>query len=175
VRMTRSPFKRVGLASAGVAALTMVAAACGANGGSGNSPYYGAGDPRQPFAAGPPTPVSSTTSALGPILVDGSGRTLYLFAADHPDKSACTSACAAIWPPYAPPSRPQAGTGVDGVKLGAITRADGAKQVSYDGHPLYYYVGDGMPGQTTGQALSQFGAAWYVVARCGSAITTRQR
>jgi predicted lipoprotein with Yx(FWY)xxD motif len=173
MRIRRAPFKRGGLATAGAVAVTIIAAACGANPGNGNSPYYGAGAYRQPFAPGPPTTVSTVTSALGSILVDSNGRTLYLSQADRPDTSACSSACANVWPPYEPPRSPQAGAGVDAGKLGTIVRADGAKQGTYDGHPLYYYVGDRVAGQTTGQALSQFGAAWYVVAHCGSAITTR--
>jgi predicted lipoprotein with Yx(FWY)xxD motif len=129
---------------------------------------------QQPFNAGRPSTVSSANSPVGTILVDAFGRTLYLFDADMADKSSCSNACATVWPPYDPSKPPQAGAGVAAMDLGTVTRADGAMQATYDGHPLYYYVGDVKPGQTNGQGLVQFGAAWYVVGRDGQAITASQ-
>ena len=100
----------------------------------------------------------------------GQGRTLYLFKADTADRSNCHGACASAWPPYLSSGAPQAGAGVTGGQLGTIP-ADGGAQVTYHGHPLYYYAGDSQPGDTAGQGLDQFGAKWYVVAPDGVGIT----
>jgi predicted lipoprotein with Yx(FWY)xxD motif len=110
------------------------------------------------------------TSKLGPILVDGTGRTLYLFEADKSTMSTCTGACASAWPPVTITGSPQAGSGVTAGLLGTTVRPDGAREVTYHGHPLYSYVGDSSPGAVTGQGLSQFGAKWYVLAPNGNKI-----
>jgi predicted lipoprotein with Yx(FWY)xxD motif len=157
---------------AALAGLAVMATGCGAGPRSGDQPYYGAGDSRQPFAAGPPSTVASTTTALGTILVDGSGRTLYLFSGDHGGRSACVGACATVWPPFVPATSPVGGAGVAAAELGTTTRAEGAKQLTYNGHPLYRYAGDRTSGDTRGQGLRQFGETWYVVAPCGRANVT---
>ena len=110
-------------------------------------------------------------SNLGQILVDGQGRTLYRFEADTAGKSNCQGPCASAWPPYLSGGAPTAGTGVTAGQLGTIP-GDGRTQVTYHGHPLYYYAGDSEPGDTTGQGLNQFGAKWYVVAPRGDKIAT---
>ena len=108
---------------------------------------------------------------LGQTLVDGQGRTLYLFEADKPGMSNCTGACTSAWPPYVSKGTPHAGTGVAGALLGTSLRGDGgAAQVTYHGHPLYYYAGDSRPGDATGQGLDAFGAKWYVLASSGNKI-----
>jgi predicted lipoprotein with Yx(FWY)xxD motif len=113
-------------------------------------------------------------STLGPILVDGQGRTLYLFQADKAGRSTCDGACASAWPPYLSSGAPKAGMGVTGFLLGSTGRGDGGgAQVTYRGHPLYYYAGDAEPGDTAGQGLDQFGARWYVLAANGDTITAR--
>ncbi len=116
------------------------------------------------------TIVQTRTSSLGRVLTDGQGRTLYLFEADKPNLSELSTAGLSIWPPFAATGKPQAGSGALAAKLGTITGADGKPQVTYDRHPLYYYVADTKPGQTKGQALNQFGAEWYVLAPSGSKI-----
>ena len=109
-------------------------------------------------------------SSLGQILVDRSGRTLYLFEADPNGKSTCSGACAATWPPVTAAS-PSGGDGLDSVAVGTTTRADGTRQVTYHGHPLYYYAGDGKaPGSTKGENLNTFGGAWYVLDASGNAV-----
>ena len=109
-------------------------------------------------------------SKLGRILVDRKGRTLYLFAADKTGKSTCNGSCAATWAPVTA-SAPSAGSGVDAGALGTTTRADGTQQVTYHGHPLYTYAGDGSsPGSTKGEALKTFGGAWYVVDGAGKSV-----
>ena len=107
---------------------------------------------------------------LGQILVDGNGRTLYLFEADKGSSSTCYGACAAYWPPLLTGGAPMAGTGVNGSLLGTTKRTDGTTEVTYGGHPLYYVVTDHNPGDATGQAVSNYGAAWYVVGTDGRKI-----
>jgi predicted lipoprotein with Yx(FWY)xxD motif len=109
-------------------------------------------------------------SPLGQLLVDGSGRTLYLFELDKGTSSTCDGPCAQAWPPLLTTGAPSAGTGTNAADLGTTTRKDGKTEVTYHGHPLYYYAGDSKPGATTGQGLNQFGAKWYVLAPSGDKI-----
>lgn len=109
-------------------------------------------------------------SKLGRILVDSRGRTLYLFEKDSRGRSACAGACAGYWPPLLTTAKPIAGKGAKKTLLGTTRRADGTTQVTYAGHPLYRFVQDTKPGQTTGEGLSDFGAGWYVLAPTGTKI-----
>ena len=109
--------------------------------------------------------------SLGKVLVDSGGRTLYLFEKDSGGKSACSAACAAAWPPLRANGKPVAGTGVTPSKLGTTARSDGDPQVTYNGHPLYRYAGDTQPGETSGQGLSAFGAAWFAVSGAGNVVS----
>src|SRR5690349_3588695 len=109
------------------------------------------------------TTIEVRTSSLGRVLTDGNGRTLYLFEADKPDVSKLSRAGVAIWPPLAAGGMANVQGGALSSKLHTITGANGKPQLSYDGHPLYYYVGDEKPGQTNGQGLNQFGGKWYVL------------
>jgi predicted lipoprotein with Yx(FWY)xxD motif len=94
--------------------------------------------------------------------VDGEGHSLYLFLADGKGQSACKGACASVWPPFETSAPPVAG-GLSPAKLGTMSR-EGSLQVTYAGVPLYYYAGDGgSPGATSGEAIEQFGAPWYLV------------
>ncbi|MFN3741406.1 MAG: hypothetical protein ACK4VW_01895 [Anaerolineales bacterium] len=104
---------------------------------------------------------------LGLFLVDAQGRTLYLFLADTSTSSACVGTCAERWPPLLTTGTPQAGEGVDATKLGTLLRPDGTTQVTYNGHPLYYFSGDTQPGDTNGQGI---GGRWYLVSPTGEAI-----
>jgi predicted lipoprotein with Yx(FWY)xxD motif len=104
------------------------------------------------------------------MLVDAHGRTLYLFEADKPNMSNCSSACLSIWPPLDASAKPQAKDGAVASKIGLIPGAGGKSQVTYAGHPLYYYAPDQKPGDTQGQGLNQFGAKWYVLATTGNKI-----
>lgn len=127
-------------------------------------------------AAGPAAHVSAGTvvstahTKLGTVLVGPNGRTLYLFEKDTGTTSHCTGACAAGWPPLTTAGSPRAAGGGKASKLGTTTRAGGVKQVTYNGHPLYYFVGDTRAGTTTGEGLKAFGASWYVLAPSGSKI-----
>lgn len=160
----------------GVASLALAAAAAGCGGGGSSTPSAttGTGSAAAPAAptapAVQPATIGTMNSSLGTYLVDGQGKALYLFAADKSGSSTCNGACASVWPPTTTSGKPNAGPGVDAAKLGTTMRSDGKLEVTYDGHPLYYYVSDTMPGQTTGQGLNQFGALWYVVSPSGNAI-----
>jgi predicted lipoprotein with Yx(FWY)xxD motif len=116
------------------------------------------------------TSVSSESSKLGRILVDAHGRTLYLFEKDKRGRSSCSGACAAYWPPLVTRGKPLASGGVKQSLLGFIRRANGTRQVTYAGHPLYRYAGDAHAGSTAGEGLQDFGAGWYVVSRAGKKI-----
>ncbi len=109
-------------------------------------------------------------SKLGSILVDSRGITLYDFPPDKAGKSTCYGACAALWPPLLTKGKPHAGPGVKAALLGTTKRKDGKIEVTYGGHPLYYFVSDRKPGQTTGQGLNQFGAPWWVLSAAGKEI-----
>lgn len=112
----------------------------------------------------------SSDSNLGQILVDNDGRTLYLFEKDTGTDSTCDNACAAAWPPLTTTGQPQAGDAAQQPLLGTSSRNDGSTQVTYDGHPLYYYQGDRQPGDVNGQGLDAFGAEWYVVSPSGQKV-----
>ena len=116
------------------------------------------------------TTVKTAKSRFGKIIVDGRGRTLYLFEKDRRGHSACSGACATYWPPLLTTGKPVAGTGTKKSLLGTIRRSNGKKQVTYGGHPLYRYIQDKKPGQITGQDSHFFGAAWYVVSPAGKKI-----
>ena len=117
----------------------------------------------QPVAAGPDVLKARDIGGVT-VLTDASGLTLYSFAPDTAAKSACYGSCAAYWPPVT--GTPSAGTGVTG-QLGTITRTGGATQATYDGHPLYTYIGDSAPGQDSGNNLNLNGGLWHVVPVAG--------
>jgi predicted lipoprotein with Yx(FWY)xxD motif len=110
----------------------------------------------------PYTVRTGSTSQLGTFLVDGKGITLYNFTIDSKDSSACTGGCVAAWPVFYASSI-VVPSDLNASDFSSFTRADGSNQTAYKGMPLYYYVGDSSPGQTTGQGLNQFGGLWYVV------------
>jgi predicted lipoprotein with Yx(FWY)xxD motif len=116
------------------------------------------------------TKVAIAKSPLGRILVDSKGITLYDFVKDKGTTSVCYGACAALWPPLITKGKPIAGTGVRASLLGTTKRKDGKLEVTYKGHPLYYFVTDRKPGQTTGQGVDQFGGPWWVLSPAGKEI-----
>lgn len=115
--------------------------------------------------------VDTGDTDLGTILVDSNGRTLYLFEADTGGKSSCNGQCAQVWPPFIAEGKVTAGAGADASKLGTTKRTDGSLQVTYNGLPLYYYVSDSKPGDTTGNNVDQFGAEWYAVTPAGVKVS----
>jgi predicted lipoprotein with Yx(FWY)xxD motif len=108
---------------------------------------------------------------LGKILTDSQGRTIYLFAKDTGPKSTCSGACATDWPPVTTTGKPTAGSGLTTSMVGTTTRSDGTKQVTYNGHPLYLYIGDQNSGDTNGQNVDAFGAKWYALSPAGDRVT----
>jgi predicted lipoprotein with Yx(FWY)xxD motif len=148
------------------AALALGIAGCGAS--------YSAGTPASApasAAAGKHAVVKTRHGKLGTFLVDGRGHTLYLFQKDTSAKSRCSGVCAAAWPPLTTREKPEAEGGAKAAKLSTSKRSGGARQVVYNGHPLYRYEPDTAAGQTRGQGVSAFGARWYVVSTAGRAIT----
>ena len=117
--------------------------------------------------------VDVARSPLGRILVDSKGITLYDFPPDKGTTSVCYGACAALWPPLITHGKPVPGRGVRPSLLGTTKRKDGKLQVTYGGHPLYYFVTDRKPGQTTGQGVNQFGGPWWVISPAGKEIHRR--
>jgi predicted lipoprotein with Yx(FWY)xxD motif len=164
--------RRGSAAAAGLATLTLVLAACGGGSSTYGTGGYGAAPATPSAAAGTAATVDLHDSKLGQIIVDAQGRTLYLFEADKGGKSSCDGPCAAAWPPYLSNGAPQADMGASGNLTGTNVRADGTTQVTYGGHPLYYYAGDKASGDTAGQDIDQFGAKWYVVGKDGKKIDT---
>jgi predicted lipoprotein with Yx(FWY)xxD motif len=116
------------------------------------------------------TVVKIGSSNLGRILVDSHGKTLYLWAHDKGRKSTCYGDCASYWPPLIAHGKPLARAGARARLVGTTRRSDGRLQVTYAGHPLYYFVSDRKPGQTTGQGLNQFGGPWWVLSPAGKEI-----
>jgi predicted lipoprotein with Yx(FWY)xxD motif len=116
------------------------------------------------------TKVAVAKSPFGRILVDSKGITLYDFAQDKGRASTCYGACAALWPPLLTTRKPVAAPGVRASLLGTTKRKDGKLEVTYGGRPLYYFVSDRKPGQTTGQGINQFGAPWWVLSPAGKEI-----
>jgi predicted lipoprotein with Yx(FWY)xxD motif len=112
------------------------------------------------------TVVSTKKTALGTILVTGSGRTLYLDAADKPGHPACTGGCLSIWPPLKATGKPKASAGANAADLGTTNIAGGVKQVTYKGHPLYTFASDTKSGQTHGEGENDF----FVVSPGGNKI-----
>jgi predicted lipoprotein with Yx(FWY)xxD motif len=161
------------LAATGV----LLLAACGSN--DDNSSSTPAAAPPASATSTGSSAASSSSSATtvrtaggspGTHLVDGSGRTLYLWVADSGSSSTCSGPCADAWPPFTAKGTPKASGAVRQSLLGTSARSDGTREVTYDGHPLYFYAGDTAPGQANGQGSTEFGAAWWVVTPAGQAI-----
>ncbi|MBB4938731.1 putative lipoprotein with Yx(FWY)xxD motif [Streptosporangium album] len=161
------------LLHAGVLALGLLAAGCGGTGEKGTagpiaadqvnaslSPYESPGMSEEPTAG---AMVELGDTKIGKVLVGEEGRTLYLFKKDKDGKSSCSGDCAVTWPPYITEGKPEAGDGVKADLLGTTKREDGTSQVTYNRHPLYYYVKDKKAGDVTGNDVKDFGAEWYAV------------
>ncbi len=151
----------------------LLAAACGSavaspSHGSQSSGAQASGSHSSAATRG--TVIASHAGSGGTFLTDG-GRSVYLWNADAMNKSNCSGACAGAWPPVMATGKVTASHGVKPSDLGTIARSGGGKQVTYNGHPLYFFAGDSGPGQTNGQGSDSFGAKWWLVAPSGSQIT----
>lgn len=153
-----------------VATVLLLSAACGNAGGASNATPSS-------VAAGSPSAMHHVAldvlnSRFGPVLADGQGRALYVFAADKTSDSTCYDSCAVAWPPLFTDkgTKVDAMHGTTALLTGTTTRKDGTVQVTYNGHPLYFFEGD-KPGEIKCQGVVNFGGAWYVVDTSGNAIT----
>jgi predicted lipoprotein with Yx(FWY)xxD motif len=121
-------------------------------------------------AAAPVTIGLGHKAPFGGYLTDGAGRALYMFTADQGGTSHCYGACAAAWPPLITAGKPAAAAGVPASRLGVTIRSDKARQVTYDGMPLYYFRADTAAGTTAGEEINHFGGEWYLVSAEGKKI-----
>lgn len=153
------------------AVVAIAIAGCGGgsnHNGNGASAQMGASPQAAKSAS---ATVDAGSTKLGRILVDGKGRSLYLFEQDKGAASTCYGACASLWPPLTVSGSPKAGAGIATAKLGTTKRKDGQVEVTYNGHPLYYYAGDASTaGKTKGEDQNQFGDSWYLVNATGKVI-----
>src|ERR1700759_704979 len=177
-------FRVAGLFVVAISAIAV--AGCGSSSSSTSSTAAAAPAPTSSTAATSTTSTTSTTSSgasgsteigtakgsAGTYLTADHGRAVYLWVADTGDKSTCSGACATAWPPVEAKGKPTAGNGANAADLGTTTRSDGSEQVTYKGHPLYCFIADKSPGQTSGQGSDSFGAKWWLVAPSGVAITS---
>ena len=152
------------LVPVGAIAATLVIAACGSSssntGGSGSSPAAAA-------PAGASGSLSTMKVGSATLLTNSKGFTLYWFVPDTSTTSKCDASCIKYWPPVPGPA--SAGSGVTGT-LGVITRSNGAKQATWNGHPLYTYIGDTSPGMAKGNNLNISGGVWHEIALTGKAV-----
>jgi predicted lipoprotein with Yx(FWY)xxD motif len=158
--------RRLPLLGLALAAVAVTAAGCG--GGSDNATTgsaYGGSAAKTTSAT-----VKTVKTKLGTVLADADGRTLYLFEKDKGTASSCYGACAGGWPPDTTNGAPRAGAGVSASLLGTTTRTDGKTEVTYHGHPLYYFAGDRKPGDSNGEGLKAFGAERYVLSAAGNKV-----
>jgi predicted lipoprotein with Yx(FWY)xxD motif len=160
--------------AAGAAALVaagLLIAACGAS-GSHSSTGAGTNAASVHKAHTGAAITIATTQGSGAHLVGQGGRAIYLWAADKGNMSTCSGACAQSWPPVLTTGTPKRSGAVKSSLLGTTKRADGSTEVTYRGHPLYYYAGDTSSGSTTGQGSTSFGAPWWLVSPSGAEITS---
>jgi predicted lipoprotein with Yx(FWY)xxD motif len=177
IRATSS-IRAIGVLGA-LAAVMLLLAACGSSG----SPSTTTSTPPSSTPA-PPAPSTSTATIavstralpkLGAVLVDASGRTLYIFEPDAHAKVTCVGGCAQLWPPLKLSTEAKA-SGIGAVRsslLGSDSDPEGGSVVTYDGWPLYTYTADTSAGQATGQAIETNGGVWYVISPSGAVVTTK--
>src|ERR1700739_817892 len=160
-------------AAAGLAAAALLAAGCGSSSSStkpassscSSAPASSSSAPSASGTASSSAALKTTTIGGVAVLTNAKGLTLYWFVPDTSTKSNCNGSCATYWPPVPGPAT--AGAGVTG-KLATIKRSDGSTQATYDGHPLYTYVGDTAPGQAKGNGLNLSGGVWHEMTVSGA-------
>lgn len=161
----------------------MLVAACGSSSTSSSSssaaaPTTSAGTTTATSGAPATGSVSLSTRTLpgvGAVLVNGQGRTLYIFAPDRAKKVTCVSACAAVWPPLAigAGQKPAVSGGVQASLVSSLPNPSGGNVVTYAGWPLYLYTADPNPGTDNGQGINSSGGLWYVIAASGTVVKTK--
>jgi predicted lipoprotein with Yx(FWY)xxD motif len=186
-RKTKTPgvnmhrLQRIGYRVGAIAALigiSVAVAACGSSSSASTAASTGAAGSTASTtatataAAAKGVAIGTATGKDGTYLTGAGGRTLYLWVADSGGMSSCSGACAKAWPPLTTKGKPIAGSGVHAADIGTIKRSDGSTQVTYKGHPLYYFIEDKGKGSITGQGSDAFGAKWWLVSPAGAAITS---
>ena len=180
-RMKRMPASaRVAAGVGGAVGAALLVAACSSGSSStgaapASSSPAGGSSSSAPAATGSASGsgsavITTATSSGGTFLTDG-GRAVYLWVKDASGMSACSGACAGAWPPVTTSGAVTASGGAKASDLGTITRSDGTKQVTYDGHPLYFFAGDSSAGMASGQGSDSFGAKWWLVSPAGTDVT----
>jgi predicted lipoprotein with Yx(FWY)xxD motif len=154
---------------AGLAAAVLAVAACASSASTAGSSATSSAPAAGSSSSSAGTTLKTTTINGTTVLTNSAGFTVYWFAIDTANKSNCTGSCVTYWPPVKGPAT--AGSGVTGT-LSTITRSDGTTQVTYDGHPLYTYVGDSAPGQNKGNGQNLSGGLWYEATPSGTAPAT---
>ena len=124
------------------------------------------------FASTKTSTIALRSTAVGKVIVGANGRTLYLFTADKATKSVCYGQCATYWPPLIA-GKPTVGAGLNASKLGTTKRKDGKLQVTYNGHPLYFFALDKKTSEIKGQGYVHFGGTWWTVSAAGTKITKK--
>ena len=147
----------------GLLAVGLVAAACSSTSTPGTASGSASGVAQ----------IRTHSTRFGIVLTDASGRSVYLFVSDTGTTSTCYNACAAIWPPVTTAGTPTAKAPAQSALLGTTLRRDGGKEVTYAGHPLYYYASDQNPGDVNGQNLNSFGALWFLLKPSGDKVAGR--
>jgi predicted lipoprotein with Yx(FWY)xxD motif len=159
--VTRRASLRIGVIAAVAAAVAVSAAV-----------WSGTGAASARHLTKTPTVTTRKVGKLGVILVNGAGRTLYMFVPDKQKRVTCKGSCAIIWPPLKVKTgqKPTAGGAAKKSLLGTYKVAGGKSVVSYNRWPLYTYITDKKPGQATGQGVDNSGGLWYVLSASGKVI-----
>ena len=152
----------------GLLAVAVVIAGCGS---SSSKSSAAASSAASNAASSGAVAIGTTSGAVGTYLTGASGRPLYMWVADTGGRSNCAGQCAKFWPPLVATTMPKVTGAAKAGDLGLITRSDGSKQVTYKGHPLYYFLEDSTAGSFHGQGNNGFGAKWWLVAPTGISIT----
>jgi predicted lipoprotein with Yx(FWY)xxD motif len=173
-RMSARARLAAGAGSACGVALLVAACSTGSSGtaAAGSSSPAGASSSSAAAGGSGSTVITTVSSSAGTFLATSSGHAVYLWSKDGDGMSACTGACTGAWPPVTTTGQVTASGGAKSSDLGTITRPDGTKQVTYDGHPLYFFSGDSGPGMASGQGNDGFGAKWWLVSPSGSDVTS---
>jgi predicted lipoprotein with Yx(FWY)xxD motif len=161
------------LASCGSSSKTTTTASSHAATTSAQSSYAPAATTAATGGSGTATVITAKASKLGTILAAGPKRlTVYLFEGDKGSSSSCSGECAAVWPPVTTTGATTATPRASASLLGTTRRPDGTLQVTYNGHPLYYFAKDGDASDTYGQGIKGFGAGWYALKPSGNKLDT---
>ncbi|MDR2987507.1 MAG: hypothetical protein LBV34_21980 [Nocardiopsaceae bacterium] len=159
--------KKRWLAPAGLVAAALIAAGCGSSGNSGTtSAGSGATHSGNPVANGAVVKTAKVSGTT--VLTNSQGFVLYWFGPDTSTTSKCNGTCVSFWPPM---KGPVTGSGIKGT-FGTITRSDGSKQATFNGHPLYTYKGDTKPDEAKGNGVNLNGGVWHEVTASGSAAAS---